>query len=81
VTITPKHVLASGSLPPQFPWTEIGGRHYWDGGIVNNAPLGDAIAAFTHGKDVDRILVVMDLYPLRGRLPLTMAEVETARTS
>jgi NTE family protein len=76
VTITPKHVLASGSLPPQFPWTEIGGRYYCYGGIVNNAPLGDAIAAFTHGKDVDRILVVMDLYPLRGRLPLTMAEVE-----
>jgi predicted acylesterase/phospholipase RssA len=75
-TITPRHVLASGSLPPQFPWTEIHGRHYWDGGLVNNAPLGDAIAAFSHGKDVDRILVVMDLYPLRGRLPRTIAEVE-----
>jgi NTE family protein len=75
-TITPRHVLASGSLPPQFPWTEIEGRRYWDGGLVNNAPLGDAIAAFSHGKDVDRVLVVMDLYPLRGRLPRTMAEVE-----
>lgn len=74
--ITPKHVLASGSLPPQFPWTEIGGRRFWDGGIVNNAPLGDAIAAFSHGKDIDRILVVMDLYPLRGRLPTTIPEVE-----
>jgi predicted acylesterase/phospholipase RssA len=74
--IAPKHVLASGSLPPQFPWTEIQGRRYWDGGIVNNAPLGDAIAAFSHGKDIDRILVVMDLYPLRGRLPRTLAEVE-----
>jgi predicted acylesterase/phospholipase RssA len=75
-TITPGHVMASGSLPPQFPWTEIKGRHYWDGGLVNNAPLGDAIAAFSHGKDVDRILVVMDLYPLRGRLPRSLAEVE-----
>ena len=74
--ITAKHVLASGSLPPQFPWTEIDGHHYWDGGIVNNAPLGDAIAAFSHGKDIDRILVVMDLYPLRGRTPHTLAEVE-----
>jgi len=76
VTITPKHVLASGSLPPQFPWTEIKHRHYWDGGLVNNTPLGDAIGAFSHGPDVDRILVVMDLYPLRGRQPRTMAEVE-----
>jgi len=75
-TITPKHVLASGSLPPQFPWTEIAGRRYWDGGLVNNAPLGDAIAAFSHGKDIDRLLVVMDLYPLRGRLPRSIAEVE-----
>jgi len=75
-TITPRHVLASGSLPPQFPWTEIEGRRYWDGGIVNNAPLGDAIAAFTHGQDIDRILVVLDLYPLRGRLPGTIREVE-----
>jgi len=75
-TITEKHVMASASLPPQFPWTEIAGRRYWDGGIVNNAPLGDAIAAFSHGKDIERILVVMDLYPLRGRLPGTMAEVE-----
>ncbi len=33
-------------------------------------------AVTTDGKDVDRILVVMDLYPLRGRLPLTLAEVE-----
>ncbi len=74
--ITPKHVLASGSLPPQFPWTEIKGRRYWDGGIVNNAPLGDAIAAFSHGKDIERILVVMDVYPLRGRLPTTIPEVE-----
>jgi predicted acylesterase/phospholipase RssA len=75
-TITPKHIMASGSLPPQFPWTDIAGRHYWDGGLVNNAPLGDAIAAFSHGKEIDRVLVVMDLYPLRGRLPQSLAEVE-----
>src|SRR5262249_17236088 len=43
-TITPKHILASGSLPPQFPWVELGGRHYWDGGLVNNTPFGDAIS-------------------------------------
>jgi NTE family protein len=74
--ITPKHVMASGSMPPQFPWTEIAGRQYWDGGLVNNTPLGDAIAGFGHGEDIHRMLVVMDLYPLHGERPGTMAEVE-----
>jgi predicted acylesterase/phospholipase RssA len=74
--IAPEHVMASGSLPPQFPWTSIGGRNYWDGGLVDNAPLGDAIDAFSHGDDVARILVVMDLYPLRARLPHRLADVE-----
>jgi len=74
--IDPSHVMASGSLPPQFPWTTIGDRDYWDGGLVDNAPLGDVIDAFSHGDDVSRVLVVMDLYPLRARLPRTLADVD-----
>ena len=50
-TIEPHHVLASGSIPPQFPWTDISAgdgqvHHYWDGGIVDNTPLGDAHRRF-----------------------------------
>ena len=74
--ITPKHVLASGSLPPQFPWTEIGHESYWDGGLVDNAPLGDAIDAFSSEEGVERVLVVLNLYPLRARRPRTLADVE-----
>ena len=38
--LTAEHILASGSLPPSFPWTTINGRHYyWDGGIISNSPL------------------------------------------
>jgi NTE family protein len=37
--ITADHILASGSLPPAFPWTTIDGKHYWDGGILSNSPL------------------------------------------
>jgi len=72
--IEPRHVLASGSLPPGFPWTEIDGLPYWDGGLVDNTPLGIAIDAFSAG--VDRMLVVMNLYPLRARLPHNLAGVE-----
>jgi NTE family protein len=74
--IEPRHVLASGSLPPGFPWTEIDGMPYWDGGIVDNTPLGLAIDAFSADAGVDRMLVVMNLYPLRARLPRNLAAVE-----
>jgi NTE family protein len=37
--ISPAHVIASGSLPPGFPPTEIDGEYYWDGGLMSNTPL------------------------------------------
>jgi NTE family protein len=76
--IAPHHVLASGSLPPQFPWTDIKEgmvRHYWDGGIVDNTPLGDAIDAFSLDPKVKRMLVVMNLFPQAARLPNSYFEV------
>jgi NTE family protein len=79
-TIEPHHVLASGSIPPQFPWTDIGSsdgkvHHYWDGGIVDNTPLGDAIDAFTSDPDVTRLLVVMNLFPQTASLPRSLTQV------
>jgi NTE family protein len=76
--IEPHHVLASGSVPPQFPWTDIKDgtiRHYWDGGIIDNTPLTDAIDAFSLGPDINRILVVMNLFPQMSRLPQSFFEV------
>jgi NTE family protein len=74
--IEPRHVLASGSMPPSFPWTEIDGMPYWDGGLVDNTPLGLAIDGFSTDPGVNRMLVVMNLYPLRARLPRNLAGVE-----
>jgi NTE family protein len=78
-TISPRHVLASGSLPPQFPWTDIKEgselRAYWDGGLVDNTPLGDAIDAFDPGEDVDRVLVIMNLFPSEATRPNSLLEV------
>jgi NTE family protein len=76
VIIRSEHVRASGSLPPALPWTEIAGMAYWDGGLIDNTPLGNAIDAFTPGDGVVRLLVVMNLYPLRARLPSNLTEVE-----
>lgn len=70
--ITPDHIIASGSLPPGLPWTEIGGRYYWDGGIVSNSPLNIYTEKFgLEGKK----LYVVNLYQKENRLPRNMMEV------
>jgi NTE family protein len=39
IKIEPKHIMASGALPPGFPAIEIDGKYYWDGGVISNMPL------------------------------------------
>lgn len=70
--LTPEHVLASGSLPPGFPWTVIDGKAYWDGGIVSNSPLDLLIDRC--GPDGKRVFIV-DLFSGRSPLPTNMMEV------
>ncbi len=74
--LTPDHVLASGSLPPGFPWTVIGGKAYWDGAIVSNSPLDLLIDRC--GPDGKRVFVV-DLFGGKKPLPSNMVEVMTRR--
>ncbi|HEX3034383.1 MAG TPA: FAD-dependent oxidoreductase [Thermodesulfobacteriota bacterium] len=74
--ITPDHILASGSLPPGFPWTTIDGKHYWDGGIVSNTPLEPAIELC--GSTVRKAYIV-DLYSRTKSLPTNMAEILARR--
>jgi len=66
------HVIASGSLPPGFPATEIGGKFYWDGGCVSNTPL-EALAAAQGSEAL--LVFVIDLWDAAGALPNTMNEV------
>jgi NTE family protein len=73
--IGPGHILASGSLPPAFPATAISGASFWDGGIVDNTPLGDAIEAFSGLNDVDSFLIVMNLFRKKRALPRNVIEV------
>jgi NADPH-dependent 2,4-dienoyl-CoA reductase/sulfur reductase-like enzyme/predicted acylesterase/phospholipase RssA len=74
--ITPDHILASGSLPPGFPWTTIDGKHYWDGGIVSNSPLDQLIELLgSAGKKV----YIVDLYPTKKPLPRNIMEVLARR--
>lgn len=74
--LTPEHVLASGSLPPGFPWTVIDGKAYWDGGIVSNSPLDLLIDRC--GPDGKRVFIV-DLFSATSPLPTNMMEVMLRR--
>ena len=38
------HVMASASIPIKFDYQEIGGRKFWDGGVLSNTPLRELIA-------------------------------------
>jgi len=67
------HVVASGSLPPGFPATEIDGEHYWDGGIVSNTPLQWVLDG--HPRK-DTLAFQIDLWSARGELPRDMIEVD-----
>lgn len=74
--LTPDHILASGSLPPGFPWTSINGKHYWDGAIVSNSPLEQVVARC--GVAGKRVYIV-DLFASRRPLPTDLTEVIARR--
>jgi NTE family protein len=67
------HVMASGSLPPGFPATEIDGEYYWDGGIVSNTPLQWVLDALPRE---DTLAFQIDLWSARGDFPRDMIEVD-----
>jgi NTE family protein len=72
--IGPRHILASGALPPGFPAVEIDGQHYWDGGLVSNTPLGWMVDA---GPPKDTLVFQVDLWSAGGQFPRNMARVAT----
>jgi len=67
------HVIASGSLPPGFPATEVDGQHYWDGGLISNTPLQWVLDSQPR---LDTLAFQVDLWSARGALPKDMIEVE-----
>lgn len=72
--ITPDHILASGSLPPGFPWTTVNGKHYWDGGLVSNSPLDQVveIGGLT-GKNIYVVNLWLEERPLPHSIPEVLA--------
>jgi NTE family protein len=68
-----EHIIASGSLPPGFPATEIDGEYYWDGGLVSNTPLQWVLDGRPRQ---DTLAFQVDLWSARGAVPTDLTTVE-----
>jgi NTE family protein len=81
-TITPEHVVASGSLPPAFPAKTIEGKRYWDGGLWSNTPLRDVLYVFQDESPLFeeastyQQVYIVDVFPRRSPPPQTIWEVQ-----
>ena len=60
--VTINHVLASAAIPINYPYMEINGNKYWDGGILSNTPIRELLSSHTtfwkkkHERNLDSIL-------------------------
>jgi NTE family protein len=74
--LCPRHVMASGALPPAFAPVEIDGRWYWDGGIVSNSPLWYVL---DNTPPMRALVVQVDLFSAAGQRPRDLDEVMERR--
>ena len=70
--IGPKHVMASGALPPAFEAVEIDGEIYWDGGLVSNTPLDWVLSS---RSELDTLIFQVDLWSASGDAPRDLLEL------
>jgi len=73
-SMTLKHILASGALPPGFAPVRIDGRLYWDGGLYSNTPLEILLA---DEPRIDTTCFMVDLWSADGPEPQTLEQVQT----
>ena len=76
--ITLEKIMASISLPPNFPMVKVGNRYYWDGGLYANLPLAPAInylEKIDDSGEVERELFAVSLFRKNAVLPETLAEI------
>lgn len=71
--IDARHIVASGSLPPGFPATEIDGEYYWDGGVASNSILHVVLDS---PPQRDTLAFQIDVWSASGELPRDMIDAD-----
>jgi NTE family protein len=71
-SLSVRHIMASGALPPAFPAVRIDGELYWDGGVLSNTPTE---VVFDDNPRRDSLIFSVHLWNPVGAEPATMAEV------
>ena len=66
-----RHIMASGALPPGLPPIEIGGRWWWDGGLVSNTPLTHVL----DNQQGEMLVFQVDLFAAAAERPRTIMDV------
>jgi NTE family protein len=73
--LTPEHIVASASLPPGFPITNVGDIPCWDGGLFDNTPIW-ALLDLLDEAEIDHLpIFVIELFPTRDPIPHNPKEV------
>jgi len=76
VSLTPDHILASGSLPPGFPMTLIDGVSYWDGGLFDNTPI-EPLLDLLNADELDNLpIFIVNLFATHSNPPSDLREVQ-----
>jgi NTE family protein len=76
VSLTPDHILASGSLPPGFPMTVIDGVPYWDGGLFDNTPIEPLLDLLNEDELENLPIFIVNLFATHSNPPSNLREVQ-----
>ena len=76
VSLTPDHILASGSLPPAFPMTVVDGVPYWDGGLFDNTPIEPLLDLLTEDELENLPIFVVNLFATHSDPPANLRQVQ-----
>jgi NTE family protein len=71
-TLSVKHIMASGALPPAFPAIRIDGELYWDGGILSNTPVE---AVFDDNPRRNSLVFAVHVWSPQGPEPDSIGKV------
>jgi NTE family protein len=72
MTLTVRHVMASGALPPAFPAVRIDNEYYWDGGVLSNTPVE---AVFDEMPRRDSLVFAVHMWNPSGHEPQSIWEI------